>query len=316
MNHTHQIAKREPSASSIVNWDDAKMVNFIRGQYGKDLTDQEWELFKATSAMTGANPVLEDVYAIKYKGQNAKMAIVFDHKFLIKKINETFGDFEGFTLPEYWDGDRWIPVWTKHIKSSDHETTAPLACKIGLKRKGYSEPAYSQVLWRERVKIYNGKLQAKWLSDPIGMLTKCTKVQNLRDNYGSIIGSMLIPEEIDEPADVEGMRQTPSGDWYNPDDTEQTPKERVEKTRSHQNGNLDPNTEPIERKERDEIKQLFVRLDILKKADYIARINAILDEHGYDSIEDTSELKVAGGNMVIAVLMNQLDGVDNEEGES
>lgn len=287
----NQIAKREPSA--VVDWSDEVMREYIKNKYAPKSTPEEFIEFVNVAKMSDANPFLKEIYFIPYDDHPG--SIQFSIHWMVKKAHET-GVFRGFTLPKFRDKNG---VWYDEVWPDEAEGQAPTHCKIGVIRSDHPEPLWAMVSWKERVKTYG-----EWRNQPIHMIVKCAKAEALRCAVPGLSTYHIVDEmhEDDPPL------------WRHEDRLPSVKEVSEHGKAKHdlRKGVIDPNVESIAMKERNEIKRLGAELG-LSGAEAKKRINAILDDHGMDEVKDTSELTVAGGNVVLAAFMNQLDGTDLAE---
>lgn len=285
----NQIAKRE--TGSVLNWEDEKMRTFIKDKYAPGSTPIEFEEFCQVARMADANPVLREVFFIKYKGSPG--SIQFSIHWMIKKAEET-GIFRGFTLPIYRGHDG---IWYDVFIPGKAAGQAPTHCKIGVIRSDHPEPVWGIVSWAERAKS-----QAEWKNQPLHMIAKCAKAEALRSAIPGLSGRYITDE----------MHLDDTGRHHDPErplteqavEAGQSAKERDE----FKQGVTDAGAAPINPKKRQQIKKLCYGLGMEKATEYIPHINRILDDHGLPELpegKDTKALTVAAGEIVLKALWEQ-----------
>ena len=244
---TNQLATIETSMKALAF--NSEEIQFIKDKYAPNATEIEFKEFIALCQMIGANPMLKEIYFIKYgSGDQGKASIVKSYLFKIKQANAT-GLFQGFTNPEYLDDkSNWLDAWPW-----DTTQRAPLACRVGVRRKDWQLPQFATINWRDRVKN-----QAEWKNQAVHMLTKCTESAALDLAFGSLIG-MPILEEIETLPEPEWTNDPAKTKVENAIDAGRAAKEALTEKNNFKAGDLKP--EKITPDQAAKLKDLWEILD-------------------------------------------------------
>lgn len=157
-----------------------EQVDLIKRTCAKEATDDELSLFIAYCNNKGVNPLSKEIYFTKYNGQ---VNFLVSYHFMLAKVQET-GLFEGMTLPLFCGEDgNWKELWTTK--------TLPVACKVGIFRKGYREAVYS-IRYMEETQQSN----PQWKKQPLQMLRKATIADALRLTFDDILRGMYTIDEM------------------------------------------------------------------------------------------------------------------------
>lgn len=168
----------------------------------KDLPQSDVLEFLHKAQLTGANPILNQVYLIerntkvKEYGQPERWqkrgTVVFSYHFLNAKANES-GQFQGYTK-KTGPQTRFNPFAQK-----GEQETMELCCTTTVKRNGYE---FSYDAWWSEFSQDN----AQWRSKPYLMLEKCSFAGALRMAFPEALSGIYIEDEIkddDLEADIE-----------------------------------------------------------------------------------------------------------------
>ena len=175
-------------------------VSLLKSQIAKGTTDDELKLFIQVCNRTGLDPFARQIYAVVRKDKNSdsgkKMSIQtsIDGFRLIGQRSKEYGGQAG----PLWCGSDgvWKDVWL----TKDY----PVAAKVGVWRKGFSEPIWGVALWSEFCQInpYNGEVTAMWKNLPTVMLAKCAESQALRRAFPQELSGIYSEEEMAQADNV------------------------------------------------------------------------------------------------------------------
>ncbi len=169
-------------------------VSLLKSQIAKGTTDDELKLFIQVCQRTGLDPFARQIYAVVRKDKQSesgkKMSIQtsIDGFRLIGQRSKEYGGQAG---PLWCGADGvWKDVWLAK--------EYPVAAKVGVWRKGFSEPIWGVALWSEfcQVSPWNGEITAMWKNLPTVMLAKCAESQALRRAFPQELSGIYSEEEM------------------------------------------------------------------------------------------------------------------------
>ncbi|MFB9641500.1 recombinase RecT [Agromyces lapidis] len=144
---------------------------------------------------SGLDPFARQIYAAEMGGKWTILGAIDGFRAVAAASKE----YEGRTPIQYTaDGVTWTDVWL----SQDN----PAAARVGVKRKGYNDYAYTVVTWAEF-----GRTTGQWRSQPAHMLGIRVLSHALRDAFPQLLGGIYTPEDFDHQADAIVIE--PSEDW-------------------------------------------------------------------------------------------------------
>lgn len=170
-------------------------LELIRRTVARDCNDDELELFLHTCKRTGLDPLLKQIYAVKY----------FDHQ-LGREIMNIIVGIDGYRLVadrtgKYAPGP--APVFT--YRSGEHEKY-PISCTVTVMKQAgdgsWHEVANTAFL-EEYIQLNkSGKPRALWGSKPHVMLAKCAEALALRKAFPAELSGVYTREELDTEEEV------------------------------------------------------------------------------------------------------------------
>jgi hypothetical protein len=144
---------------------------------------------------SGLDPFARQIYAAEIGGKWTILGAIDGFRAVAAASRE----YEGRTPIQYTaDGIQWTDTWL----SAD----PPAAARVGVKRKGYDDYAFTVVTWKEF-----GRTTGQWRSQPAHMLGIRVLSHALRDAFPQLLGGIYTPEDFDHQADAIVIE--PSEDW-------------------------------------------------------------------------------------------------------
>lgn len=180
MNNTNHIVKVERQELS------QEKINLIRRMCAKDATDEEFMLFLEICSAYNLNPLLREIWFVKFKGREPS---IFTSRDGYLKIAHASGKLDG--------------IESRVIEDSNGK---PLKATCTVWRKDMSHPFTSEVKFNEH---YNPNSDA-WRKYPSAMLIKVAEVFALRRAFAI---SGLVTREEYPTEDAESVKVEPVKDF-------------------------------------------------------------------------------------------------------
>lgn len=206
--------------TAIARYDQAK-IDLVSRTICKGASNDELSLFIAICERTGLDPFARQIYSIErwdsQLGRKVRQTQVsIDGARLTAQRS---GEYAGQDGP-YWCGSDgvWRDVWT--------EDALPFAAKVGVMRRGFSQPLYAVALFSEyQQTTKDGKLTRMWSQMPTLMIGKCAEALALRKAFPAELSGLYTAEEMGQadsgeapvPAPVAVPREAPAAALPAPD---------------------------------------------------------------------------------------------------
>ena len=165
-------------------WDD-KQIAALKQVGLENVPKPELAVFLHYCQRTGLDPFARQIYMIARAGKYTIQASIDGLRIVAQRSNEYAGQ-----TPTYWCGTDgvWKDVWL--------ESTPPVAAKVGVYRKGFSEALWAIAKFESYAVAYNGKVSGLWAKMPDLMIAKCAEALALRKAFPQDLSGIYTNDEM------------------------------------------------------------------------------------------------------------------------
>ena len=176
--------------SSLQLWDEKEKLNTIKEIYGKNLTNLEFQVFCELGKITGLNPFLRELWAVKYGDSAAQIFIGRDG---YRKSAQANPNYDYHLVDSVYENDSFAV--SNGIVSHSYNLTNRgklIGAYCLVKRKNSSCPTYVFVELKE---YSTGK--SLWSTKQATMIKKVAEAQALRMAFQELFGGTYDESEED-----------------------------------------------------------------------------------------------------------------------
>ena len=170
-------------------WWDEKQLAALKQIGLSDAPKGELAVFLNYAQRTGLDPFARQIYMINRGGRWTIQTSIDGLRIIAQRSNEYAGQAGPFWCGE--DGE-WVDVWL--------ENKPPVASKVGVFRKGFTEPLWAVAKWESY-----SQATPIWKKMPDLMLAKCAESLALRKAFPNDMSGLYTAEEMgqaDSPKQV------------------------------------------------------------------------------------------------------------------
>lgn len=198
----------QTSALAVANdqgfWSENQLAS-LRQIGVEGATNGDLAVFLNFAQRTGLDPFARQIYMISRNDRNSSSGKKWTIQASIdglRIVAQRSGEYAGQVGPEWCGEDGvWRDVWLK--------PGAPVAARVGVLRRGFSQPLYAVALLSEYAQSYNGKLGGLWATKPAVMIAKCAEALALRKAFPMDLSGIYTAEEMSQ-ADVVSVQEAPT----------------------------------------------------------------------------------------------------------
>jgi len=248
-------------------------MDLVKRKVGNGLTQTEWELFLYMAKLYDLNPLLREIWAIKFNNQPAQ---IFTGRDGLLKIAHKSGMFDGMkTVLLVEQNGEALEVDVAPTKSK------LLGAKCYVWRKDMSHPVEVSVKFCEYDKSNSPKYNT-WKDKPDTMIKKVAEAHCLRRTFS--IHGLYLPEEFKQAQDDVQAGESINHNVLPPNDAE--PKDEPEEEKS--DPKFDELPKEVQRTIIQNTDHLFNQLSVMSECDKNQVKAEVFEQYDVSGLSDLS----------------------------
>jgi phage recombination protein Bet len=150
------------------------------------------EAFLQVVARTGLDPFAKQIYAVRFGGKYQIVVGIDGFRLIAQRSSQ----YAGQTAIEWLRADgsdegKWVSAWVPELWGGQ-KGDKPLAARVGIMRKGFTDPLVTVVTWQEF-----GGTTGNWGSKPAHMLAIRAESHGLRRAFPNDLSGIYTPEDFE-----------------------------------------------------------------------------------------------------------------------
>jgi phage recombination protein Bet len=183
-------------STALINFDQEE-IGLVKSQIAPGATDGQLALFIQVCKQTGLNPFARQIYAVfrnEYtNGKNEQRMTIQTSIDGYRLLAQRSGEYAGQEGPWWYNPHTkdWVDLWL--------EEYPPAAAKVGVMRKGFTQPIYAVASFKSyAARKKDGSLTTMWVKLPEVMIAKVAESLALRRAFPAELSGIYTDAEMEQ----------------------------------------------------------------------------------------------------------------------